>query len=70
MRIHSYGYNADWAERRGNVLNVHDFGNGLLADMSNCPRLRENKEVSGHHFTLSSCLLILNQAESYRLSWT
>lgn len=52
VRIHSYGYNSDWSERRGNVLNVHDFGNGLLADLSNCPQLRRN-EVSSTCFRSS-----------------
>lgn len=45
-RIFSYGYNSDWAERKGNVLNVHDFGKGLLADLDNSPQLRASKGVS------------------------
>lgn len=63
VRIHSYGYNSDWAERKGNALNVHDFGNGLLADLSNCPHLRRNKEVSGiQPGPSSTCRLLTKQS--------
>ena len=26
VRIHTYGYNANWTERRTSVSNVHEFG--------------------------------------------
>lgn len=52
VRISSYGYNSDWAERKDNVLNVHDFAKGLLADLSNCPQLRGSKGVRGTYFHL------------------
>lgn len=30
VRIHSFGYNADWGDRRQSILNVHDFAQSLL----------------------------------------
>ncbi|KAL8938934.1 MAG: hypothetical protein Q9216_003620, partial [Gyalolechia sp. 2 TL-2023] len=42
VRIHSYGYNADWGEKKGNVLNIHDFGIALLGDVKNSPHIRNS----------------------------
>ena len=39
MRIHSFGYNSDWGERKGSSLTIHDFGQALLGDMQNSPSL-------------------------------
>ncbi|KAI0389432.1 hypothetical protein F5Y17DRAFT_462758 [Xylariaceae sp. FL0594] len=39
-RIHSFGYNSDWADARETVLDLHDFGRALLAEMSTSPSLR------------------------------
>ncbi|KAL9025907.1 MAG: hypothetical protein Q9196_005348 [Gyalolechia fulgens] len=46
VRIHSYGYNADWGEKKGNVLNIHDFGTALLGDVKNSPHIRNTASVS------------------------
>ncbi|KAL8719491.1 MAG: hypothetical protein Q9225_003518 [Loekoesia sp. 1 TL-2023] len=48
VRIHSYGYNADWGEKKGSVLNVHDFGSALLGDVNTSPYIRD---------TTSACIL-------------
>ena len=39
VRIHSFGYNSDWGERKGSSLTIHDFGQALLGDMQNAPSL-------------------------------
>lgn len=39
MRIHSFGYNSDWGERKGSSITIHDFGQALLGDMQNAPSL-------------------------------
>lgn len=39
VRIHSFGYNSDWGERKGSSLTVHDFGQALLGEISNSPDL-------------------------------
>ncbi|KAL9014036.1 MAG: hypothetical protein Q9173_001310 [Seirophora scorigena] len=42
VRLHSYGYNADWGEKKGSVLNIHDFGRGLLGDIHTSPYIRNS----------------------------
>lgn len=42
VRIHSFGYNSDWGERKGSSLTVHDFGQALLGEILNSP------DISGH----------------------
>lgn len=44
-RIHSFGYNSNWMERKESVLNIHDFGQSLLDSIRNCPQLRHDVEV-------------------------
>ncbi|KAI0870237.1 hypothetical protein GGS24DRAFT_493150 [Hypoxylon argillaceum] len=39
-RIHSFGYNADWSERRQSILNIHDFAQSLLGEIKNNPSIR------------------------------
>ncbi|KAL9603530.1 MAG: hypothetical protein Q9179_002147, partial [Wetmoreana sp. 5 TL-2023] len=46
IRIHSYGYNADWGEKKGSVLNIHDFGSALLGDINTSPHIRDSADVS------------------------
>jgi hypothetical protein len=47
--IHSFGYDSDWANSKPSVLNIHDFGQGLVEAIRNSPHLRERREVG--HFT-------------------
>ena len=42
VRIHSFGYNSDWGERKSSTLTVHDFGQALLGEILNSP------DLSGH----------------------
>ncbi|KAI4093207.1 MAG: hypothetical protein LQ344_003034 [Seirophora lacunosa] len=46
VRLHSFGYNADWGEKKGSVLNIHDFGRGLLGDIHTSPYIRNSTGVS------------------------
>jgi hypothetical protein len=45
VRIHSFGYNADFSERGVSVTNVNDFGRSLLENIQNAPPLRRNANV-------------------------
>ncbi|SPQ27547.1 ba20391f-efb7-42e8-bde8-8fceab49913d [Thermothielavioides terrestris] len=45
VRIHSYGYNSDWAKTQQSRLSIHDFAQALLADMYNSPHLRKNGDT-------------------------
>jgi pimeloyl-ACP methyl ester carboxylesterase len=39
VRVHSFGYNSDWAKVKDNCLNIHHFGKALLAEMGTSPEL-------------------------------
>lgn len=40
VRIHTFGYKADWGERQHSILNIHDFGQSLLGALRNHPGIR------------------------------
>ena len=40
VRIHSFGYNADWGETRQSFLGIHDFGKALLGAIHDSPQIR------------------------------
>jgi len=40
VRIHSFGYNADWGETKQSFLNIHDFGKSLLGAIYDSPHIR------------------------------
>lgn len=42
VRIHSFGYNADWGERRQSILNIHDFAQSFLGEIKNNPLIRRS----------------------------
>ncbi|KAJ3493169.1 hypothetical protein NLG97_g4905 [Lecanicillium saksenae] len=39
VRVHTYGYSSDYRKGRGDCLNIHHFGKGLLAAISTSPYL-------------------------------
>ena len=41
VRIHSFGYDSDWARGKVNILNIHHFGKSLLGQISTLPCLRD-----------------------------
>ncbi|KAL1835925.1 hypothetical protein VTJ49DRAFT_5861 [Mycothermus thermophilus] len=45
VRIHSYGYNADWLKTQQSILGIDDFGQALLIDMVTSPHLRKNRDT-------------------------
>ncbi|KAI0471722.1 Alpha/Beta hydrolase protein [Xylariaceae sp. FL0804] len=45
VRIHSFGYNSNWRERKESVLNVLDFAQALLFDLQTSPDLRRNSDT-------------------------
>lgn len=42
-RIHSFGYNSDWGERKGSALTIHDFGQALIGDIYTSPHLNRQQ---------------------------
>ena len=49
VRIHSFGYNADWDEWRESTLNILDFSRSLLGDISCNPGIRRSKVGSNSY---------------------
>ena len=45
VRIWSFGYKADWAERKETVLEIHDFALALLGEIENAPDIRRSKVI-------------------------
>lgn len=39
VRVHSFGYDSDWAKGKDNCLNIHHFGKSLLGELSTSPYL-------------------------------
>ncbi|KAK3681030.1 hypothetical protein B0T22DRAFT_523836 [Podospora appendiculata] len=42
VRVHTFGYNADWSERRQSTLNIHAFAQSLLGALRNHPGIRRS----------------------------
>ncbi|KAF2761174.1 hypothetical protein EJ05DRAFT_483569 [Pseudovirgaria hyperparasitica] len=43
VRIHSFGYKADWSERRESILNIQDFAHSLLGEVQDSPHIRRSR---------------------------
>ncbi|KAJ5713986.1 uncharacterized protein N7483_011167 [Penicillium malachiteum] len=43
VRIHTFGYKSDWANRQQSVLNIHDFSQSLIGGMRNDPSIWRDK---------------------------
>jgi hypothetical protein len=46
VRIHSFGYDADYANRRSSNLQIYDFAKKLLSAMQYSPLIRRSQRVS------------------------
>ncbi|KAH8678438.1 hypothetical protein BX600DRAFT_493699 [Xylariales sp. PMI_506] len=44
-RIHSFGYNADWADTKETSLDLQDFGRSLFSEMRTSPALRRGEQT-------------------------
>ncbi|KAK4118645.1 hypothetical protein N657DRAFT_659477 [Parathielavia appendiculata] len=42
VRVHTFGYKADWGERRDSILDIHDFAQSLLGALRNHPGIRRS----------------------------
>lgn len=42
VRIHSFGYKADWGEKGESILNIHDFARSLLSEIHCSPDIRRS----------------------------
>jgi pimeloyl-ACP methyl ester carboxylesterase len=41
VRLHSFGYKADWQERKDSILDIQDFALSLLGEMQDNPGIRK-----------------------------
>ena len=46
VRIHSFGYKADWSDRGGSGLDIHDFALSLLGELEHNPEIRRSRVLS------------------------
>jgi hypothetical protein len=58
VRIHSFGYKADWDERGGSVLNIHDFSRYLLSELHNSQEIRQMQVRTARH-PISEALFLI-----------
>ncbi|KAM7219578.1 hypothetical protein V8F06_004959 [Rhypophila decipiens] len=42
VRIHSYGYDSNWAKGNANCLNIHHFGKSFLIDLATSPHIENS----------------------------
>lgn len=42
VRIHSFGYVADWGEKKDSILDVNDFAHSLLGEIKDNPDIRRD----------------------------
>lgn len=55
-RVHSFGYNSDWGEKKESTsLDLRDFGRSLLSEMNTSPHLRKHSQVGSR----ASCIFEL-----------
>ena len=40
-RIYSFGYVADWSDKKDSVLAIADFAHSLLGEIKDCPEIRK-----------------------------
>ncbi|MCJ1355983.1 MAG: hypothetical protein MMC33_005977 [Icmadophila ericetorum] len=74
VRIHTFGYNSDWLERKGSNLTVHDFGQALLGEIQNSPSMGQRGQdtplvLVGHSMgglVIKKVLLLAKQNPNYR----
>jgi len=52
VRIHSFGYKADWSEMGESVSNIHDFARSLLSEIHCNPDIRKSQVGSKYSVTL------------------
>ena len=72
VRIHSFGYDSDWAKGKGVCLNTHHFGKSLLGEISTSPHL-SNANTSivliGHSMgglIIKKTYILARQAVAYK----
>jgi hypothetical protein len=50
VRIHSFGYDSNWADTKPSTSTVHDFGQSLLNEIVTSPQMRGEEEVGTPYY--------------------
>lgn len=58
VRIHSFGYVADWGEKKDSILDISDFAHSLLGEIKDNPEIR--RDDVGIQTSLSIILLLIS----------
>lgn len=71
VRVHSFGYDSDWAKGKENCLNIHHIGKSLLGELSTSPLLSNAKTsvvLIGHSMgglVIKKAHMLARQASGY-----
>ncbi len=71
VRVHSFGYDSDWAKGKDNCLNIHHFGKSLLGEMSTSPYLIDTNTpivLIGHSMgglVIKKAVMLAKQGAAY-----
>ncbi len=71
VRVHSFGYDSDWAKGKDNCLNIHHFGKSLLGEMSTSPYLIDTNTpivLIGHSMgglVIKKAVILARQGAAY-----
>jgi len=71
VRVHSFGYDSDWAKGKDNCLNIHHFGKSLLGEMSTSPYLIDTNTpivLIGHSMgglVIKKAVMLATQGAAY-----
>lgn len=65
VRIHTFGYMADWGGRGESLLNIRGFATSLIRDISSNPHIRRSRVRSDTEFYVPVCLLMCGRPKSF-----
>jgi hypothetical protein len=40
VRIHTFGYNSTWRDKKDSVLDIHDFAHSLVGELKDSPEIK------------------------------
>ena len=72
VRMHSFGYDSDYAKSKDNCLNIHHFGKSLLGEMSTSPYLSQTNTaivLIGHSMgglVIKKAYMLARQGAAYK----
>jgi hypothetical protein len=62
VRIHSFGYDSDWGKK--SILSIHDFANGLLNSILDCPSIPRDTKARSFSFRMINFSMTFSYSSS------